>query len=127
MGCCGHFKELREIRRAGTSVPDRQETIAPSEACIFCAEKHLSTAWRLATERGYGGINRLAIIGELVLAQWHIFETDEALAKSIRAMRHIVQQRRKEKIIWDAPLRRMNELAAAEAEKIGKEKSHEQS
>ena len=65
----------------------------PRTPCVFCAEKHLSTAYVLANEVGYEDLNRMYIIGELVLAQWHLKEHRE-VAMEIRKLRHFVQNRK---------------------------------
>lgn len=73
-------------------------TITPEAECIFCGEKHFSTAMALAHELGYVAVNRQSIIGELVLAQWHIWRKDFQLAESLRDLRHIIQNRRENEL-----------------------------
>jgi hypothetical protein len=63
----------------------------PTEACIYCAEKHISAAAALARENGYEAMNRTMLIGELVLAQWHLWTLDRPLAEKIRDLRHALQ------------------------------------
>ena len=63
----------------------------PTEPCYLCAEKHLSAAAALARENGYEGANRAMLVGELVLAQWHLWTLDRPLAEKIRDARHAIQ------------------------------------
>lgn len=105
-----------------TKHPDGFETM-PREPCIYCAEKHLSTAFALANELGYEKFNRQYIIGELVLAQWHLKEHIlEAL--KIRDIRHLVQQRKEKEVKWDDALSSINELIEKSIEET---KTREQS
>ena len=72
---------------------DAPHLILPDEPCLFCAEKHISTAMQLANECGYEVPNRQKIIGELVLAQWHLYRDHYSLAEKLRDIRHLVQSR----------------------------------
>ena len=63
----------------------------PTEPCYLCAEKHIATAAALARENGYDSANRVMLIGELVLAQWHLWSLDRKLAESVRDLRHQIQ------------------------------------
>ena len=65
----------------------------PDEYCLYCAEKHLSTAMQAYNETGYLNNNRQFIIGELELARKHLAENDE-LAQKIRELRHDIQNRK---------------------------------
>lgn len=65
----------------------------PDEYCLYCAEKHLSTAMQAYNETGYLDNNRQFIIGQLELARKHLSENDE-LAQKIRELRHKIQDRR---------------------------------
>ena len=89
----------------------------PSTRCVFCAEKHVSTAYALAQERGYEGTNRAWIIGELVLAQWHLAGGEAA--EKLREARHLVQARREKDVDWSGVLVAVADLAAAAAAKGG--------
>lgn len=89
--------------------------IAPTEPCVFCAEKHLATAYALAQESGYVPLNRARIIGELVASQWHLWRLSLPLAEKIRDVRHLVQRRKESEIDWPPLLSEMNELASREA------------
>lgn len=89
--------------------------ILPSEECLFCAEKHYDTAWRLATERGYSGVNRGATIGELVLAGWHIWRFSEKLAEQIRDIRHAIQNRDEGTVKWEPTLLEITDMCDKEA------------
>lgn len=71
---------------------------APDAPCAMCAEKHFATAYALACESGYTGINRARVIGELVLCAWHIWQTDRRTAELLRDLRHIIQYRRENDI-----------------------------
>lgn len=77
---------------------DAPHLIRPDEPCLFCAEKHISAAMQLANECGYETPNRQKIIGELVLAQWHVYRTHYPLAEKLRDIRHLVQSREESKI-----------------------------
>lgn len=77
---------------------DIPHIIKPDEPCIFCAEKHLSTAMMLVKEIGYLAVNRQAIIGELVAFQWHIYQLDFKLAEKARNIRHLIQNRKESEI-----------------------------
>lgn len=113
MSCCGKHKE-----KVATGAPDVERKTLPSDECILCAEKHLATAYALAVENGYESVNRIAIIGQLCLSQWHCWHADIELAKSIRDIRHLIQQRREAEVDWTPMLAEMDALASAEAERI---------
>lgn len=85
----------------------------PKTPCIFCAEKHLSTAFALAKESGYEDINRQWVIGELVLAQWHMKNFPEE-AMEIRKIRHLVQSRKEKEVVWEPILEKIGKLAESE-------------
>lgn len=65
----------------------------PEEPCIYCAEKHIAAAAALARENGYEAANRVMLVGELVLAQWHLWNLpgQRALAERVRDLRHALQ------------------------------------
>jgi len=88
----------------------------PTDECLLCAEKHLSTAYALAQERGYEGVNRQRVIGELVLAQWHCWHEAPKLAAQVRDIRHLVQQRRHAEVDWRPILTAMDGLVKTELE-----------
>lgn len=77
---------------------DAPHLIRPDEPCLFCAEKHLAAAMQLANECGYEAPNRQKIVGELVLAQWHLYRKNYSLAEKLRDIRHLVQSREESKI-----------------------------
>lgn len=77
---------------------DAPHLIRPDEPCLFCAEKHLAAAMQLANECGYEVPNRQKIVGELVLAQWHLYRKHYSLAEKLRDIRHLVQSREESKI-----------------------------
>ena len=107
MGCCG-----KHIKRDGKDAPnaDTPKPIAPAEECVQCGEKHLSTAYALAQERGYETPNRQRIIGELVLAQWHIWKKDLKLAEAMCAVRHLIQYGKIAEVDWMELLTGMDAL-----------------
>jgi hypothetical protein len=111
MSCCGkHTKER--------GLPDMPRPILPSDECVLCAEKHLSTAYSLAQERGYADANRQYIVGELVLAQWHLWHVSIRLAEIIRGIRHQIQMRQEAAVQWGPVLAEMDALATSEAKKL---------
>ena len=65
----------------------------PNEYCLFCAEKHFSTAKQAYYELGYQRTNRQLIIGQLELARKHLSK-DEKLQLKIRDLRHRIQDRK---------------------------------
>ena len=77
---------------------DAPHLIRPDEPCLFCAEKHIAAAMQLANECGYEAPNRQKIVGELVLAQWHLYRKNYSLAEKLRDIRHLVQSREESKI-----------------------------
>jgi len=85
---------------------------------VFCAEKHISTAYALASENGYEMPNRQAIVGQLVAAGWHIYKDHPELAAKVRDMRHLIQWRREAEVDWTKVLKSIDALAAAEAAKL---------
>lgn len=110
MGCCGKHKR-------GHGLPDRAERILPTDECSLCAAKHLATAFVLAQERGYEAVNRAWIVGELCLAQWHLWYDNLKLASNIREIRHLIQQRRERDVDWNPVLQEMDEVVKTELEK----------
>ena len=113
MSCCGKHLSVE----AG-GMPDVARRTLPTDECVFCAEKHFSTAKRLAVERGYEGPNRQDVIGEICLAQWHCWHVSPACAESMRKARHLVQLRREGEVEWAEISRMVDALASAEAERI---------
>lgn len=110
--------ERRGAAASGQMV-DRPGTKRPEEPCVFCAEKHLSTAYALAQEGGYEGKNRLRMIGELVLAQWHLWLDHRAIAVKIRDLRHAVQSwKQPADGLWDAASAEVQALTRAEAGRL---------
>lgn len=72
----------------------------PTEQCDACAAKHFATAWALARENGYGGANKMRIIGELVLSQWHIWQKHRDIALVVRDLRHEVGKNQVDEERW---------------------------
>ncbi len=114
MPCCGQHRGPGGRRLLPIDGPS---TISPTEQCLFCAEKHLSTAYALAMESGYETPNRQRIVGELVSAQWHLFRTDYSLAEIIRAARHAIQMREETKVEWAPMLAAVSALVETELDK----------
>lgn len=108
MACSCQNKTVQKV--------DIPHIIKPDESCIFCAEKHLSTAMRLVKENGYIKVNRQNIIGELVLFQWHTYENFKSLAEKGRNLRHMIQQRRENEITdqWENLCIEINSLIEKE-------------
>ena len=110
MSCCG-----KHMTMDGKPVPKYDaHNVRPTEECVFCAEKHLATAYALAQENGYADANRYRIIGELVEAQWHIWRKSVQLAEMLRAMRHEIQMRNEASVDWREPIKVMNIIAETE-------------
>lgn len=104
MGCKCMERNWRDVAHGHST--------APTEPCLYCCEKHLSTAWALARERGYVAVNRQAIIGELVGAVFHLPLDEMELSAKIREARHAIQDREgKEKAIdWEGLVRSIDSL-----------------
>lgn len=127
MGCCGKHKAAGEEKAPAESigaVGDRARfSIYPSEGCVMCAEKHLSTALALAGEAGYITPNRQRIIGELTACALHLYKEHAELAENVRAIRHLIQQRRETEVDWMPLLAEMDALATAAAEELKKQET----
>lgn len=82
---------------------DGISTKRPTTRCAYCAEKHFATAYALAREaesaEEYAEVDRAFIVGELVLAQWHLGK-DSPAAAALREARHLVQERRGVEVEW---------------------------
>lgn len=82
---------------------DGISTKRPTTRCAYCAEKHFATAYALAREAEsaaeYAEADRAFVIGELVLAQWHLGK-DSPAAAALREARHLVQARRAGEVDW---------------------------
>ena len=87
---CGCEQHTKASRPRDVSEPRKTR---PQDQCEYCAEKHFSTAFALASENGYVAVNRQAIIGQLALAGWHLWESHRDLALKISALRHEIQHR----------------------------------
>ena len=112
MGCC---KEHSRAANPGDTKPAADYSIYPAAGCVLCAEKHLSLAYALAGEAGYGIPNRHRIIGELDAAALHLYRGHRELAEQVRAMRHLVQARREAEVDWHPVLTAIDWLAGQEA------------
>ena len=110
MPCCGQHKTMD-----GKPAPkwDAHDVMA-TEACLFCGDKHLATAYALSLETGYTVKNRARINGELVLAQWHTWQTSLPLAEAMAAARHQIQRRQELSVDWNPLLQSMENLILAE-------------
>ena len=117
MACCGQHK-------GGGDSSVRVPPIYPATGCELCAEKHLSTAFALAGEAGYVAVNRQRIIGELTACALHLYKEHAELAEKVRAMRHLIQQRREAEVDWMPMLAEIDALTAAEAKKILEEQTN---
>lgn len=99
MGCKCKEKNQRDTAHAhlDSKLLAMNSSTSPIEGCLYCAEKHLSTAAALGRELGYLKINRGYIIGEIVAACWHLNGTNRsdaiALAEKLRVFRHQIQSR----------------------------------
>ena len=117
MSCCGQHRALAASGKLDFPVGNENHK-SPLERCVFCAEKHLSYASRLAAEWGYETPNRQIIIGEMVAAQNHLCADHPMLAEKIRDARHRIQRRRESEVDWHPLLTEIDRLAAAEAKRI---------
>jgi hypothetical protein len=115
MGCCGKHKKSTPAKAAPVALA-RKGAIFPGEGCELCAEKHLSTAYALAGEIGYGAVNRQRIIGELCAAALHLHNDHAETAGRIRDFRHLVQQRREAELDWNPLLAEIDALASKSIE-----------
>lgn len=116
MGCCDKHGISEGAKR---NKPKRVfPFIYPEDGCVLCAEKHLSAAFALAGEAGYVAVNRQRIIGELTACALHLYKEHPELAEKVRAMRHLIQQRREAEVDWMPMLEEIDRLAAAEAKKL---------
>jgi hypothetical protein len=111
MSCCGKHKTMD-----GKPAPNYDaHDVRPTEECVFCAEKHLATAYALAQEKGYEAVNRYRLYGELVEAQWHIWRRSLPLAEKLRELRHLAQMRKDISAEqWREAIRMMDEITTAE-------------
>lgn len=113
MSCCG--KHLARQASGKADYPRGDEHFkAPTEPCVCCAEKHLSTAYALAMEVGYETPNRQRIAGELVACQWHLYKHNSPLAAQVRAARHLIQWRKESQVDWLPLLKGVDALVNAE-------------
>ena len=114
MSCCGQHR----IEHGKGDFPAGNEHYkAPEEPCVFCAEKHIGTAKELARENGYEVPNRLAIIGQLVAAGWHLHKENPELAAKVRDIRHLIQWRREAEVDWMPVAVEIDRLATEESKK----------
>ena len=96
---------------------DTPELISPDVPCVLCGDKHLSTAFALHRETGYSIEDRARIVGELVLAAWHVWTHAIELARLLRDMWHQIQMRSEDEVDWTQALNMMNELVKKELAK----------
>lgn len=126
MGCKCKEKNQRDTSYAhiDPKILSFNAKTSPIEGCLYCAEKHLSTAAALARELGYIAVNRGYVIGEIVAACWHLNGTKipEAisLADKLRDFRHKIQNRADDKECQDfAPyLEEIDKLINTEKTKL---------
>ena len=112
MSCCGQHKD-----RDGKPMPpvDSPNRISPGDPCVFCAYKHFHTARRLAEEPFYTAKNRGDIVGELVLAQWHLWKLNHLdLCRQLRDARHLVEHFREKEIDWTPMIEAFDAILTAE-------------
>jgi len=115
MGCCGH-KRRTDGEQPAAPEPKRERLpmIYPADGCVLCAEKHVSLAYALAGEAGYLPVNRQRIVGELGAAGLHLYREHPAMAEQVRALRHLIQQRREGEAVWAEVLADVDTLASNE-------------
>ncbi len=111
MTCCGE-----KTSQAGDAAPIVRPHF-PATQCIQCAEKHISLASALAWECGYKAPNRQRVIGELAAAALHLCVEHKELADRVRAVRHLIQQRKEPEVQWDDLLTEMDKVVMADLEK----------
>ena len=95
-----------------------EHVIRPDEPCLFCAEKHFTEAFSLHNEGGYSAINRHAVMGALVLAQWHCYKDHKSIAEKLRNIRHYIQNRREKEtfLLWEEVSRELDHAVNATLE-----------
>lgn len=68
------------VRAKAVTLP---HSILPGESCIFCAEKHIATAFSVLISHGIRQITRQLMIGELECARRHTFVEYPDMAAAI--------------------------------------------
>lgn len=99
MPCKCQERDQRDTPRSHADNPT-----TPRTPCLYCAEKHISTAAALAREQGYAGANRGYILGELVAACWHLYGAGpdaHLLSDRLRDFRHRIQGRQEDETLTD--------------------------
>lgn len=93
---CTSINELVTSIEAGNDTSSTVEyssfTQPPAEINPLIGELHFCAAWRLAMECGYEKLNRTTIIGDLTMAQVHLYQFNMKAAQAIRNIRHLIQR-----------------------------------
>ncbi len=113
--CCGQHKS-EAVKHEPKAKPE-DYFIRPSEQCVMCAEKHISTAYALSLECGYETPNRQRITGELTCASLHLYRDNLELSNIVRGVRHLIQERKESEIDWHPLLTAIDWLATSELDK----------
>lgn len=108
--CRAHKKTdgSNNISRAAV-IPNLPHSTKPGESCIFCAEKHISTACSIMNSHGVRAITRQLMLGELECARRHTFVEYTDLCKLICETMAALSLRESVKTIIDkmAPTREL--------------------
>lgn len=129
MGCCGQHRSAGKPSALQPGQPERERVppIYPATQCELCAQKHLAhadcirraqiqlaLAHALKYEPGYEQINHMRIIGELSACALHLYKDHPELAGKVRAVRHLVQERKDSEAEWEPLLIEMDAVATKE-------------
>lgn len=82
MGCPCHGKSGFEAKN-----------ITAFDQCLYCAKKHLITAWSLWNEHNYQDLNLEAIAGQLRLTVQHSMYIEKDIADKVRDLSLKIEKR----------------------------------
>lgn len=84
MACaCKAHKKTDGTTISRAVIPNLPHSTLPGESCIFCAEKHISTACSVLHSHGIRSITRQLMLGEFECARRHTFVEYKDLCKLI--------------------------------------------
>lgn len=84
-----------------TADPYQANTSYVTSINPLVGEIYMATAWRLAHECGYSKPNRSVIIGDIAMAQVHLFRFNYEIAERLRDIRHRIQRTEGQHITGD--------------------------